>query len=61
MLETIGNIALIIVMIILICLIVNGLKNEDNGGGCNMDCKNCPFPPCTEEDKARMKNGIYNG
>ena len=28
-------------------------KNEDMG--CDFDCKNCPFPPCTKEEIERMK------
>lgn len=28
-------------------------KKEDMG--CDFDCKNCPFPPCTKEEIERMK------
>lgn len=28
-------------------------KKEDMG--CDFDCKNCPFPPCSKEEIERMK------
>lgn len=57
-----GNILIFIIMVILCFLLISGLTNTDKkDGGCNMDCKNCPFPPCNEEEKAWIRNDLHNG
>jgi len=57
------NVVLFVSIIIIIgafTIIVTNNKPEDMG--CNMDCKSCPFPECTQEEKERMIKcyDIYN-
>lgn len=42
-------IGFIILIIVLIC------RNKKEDMGCDFDCKNCPFPPCSKEEIERMK------
>ena len=30
-------------------------KTNKEDMGCDFDCKNCPFPPCSKEEVERMK------
>lgn len=40
-------------LIVLVAVLICKTKEEDTG--CDFDCKNCPFPPCSKEEVERMK------
>lgn len=40
-------------VIVLVVVMIFKTKKEDMG--CDFDCKNCPFPPCSKEEIERMK------
>ena len=40
-------------MIVLTVVLACKTKKEDRG--CDFDCKNCPFPPCSKEEIEKMK------
>lgn len=42
-------VCLVVVTVLLI------LKTKKEDMGCDFDCKNCPFPPCSKEEVERMK------
>ena len=59
-----GGIVIIILLMVMFYLVLNGtLNSEGDKCACNLDCKNCPFPPCEPERVERWKkeNDLHNG
>lgn len=57
-----GLFAFIVIVIFLytiIRIIVYSILNKNIEMGCDCDCKNCPFPECTDEEKI-FKRLHYN-
>ena len=46
------------VIVLVIWMICKTKKKEDMG--CDFDCENCPFPPCTKEEIENMKKRMKN-
>lgn len=49
-----SDIGIITLAVVLIC------KTKKEDMGCDFDCKNCPFPPCSKAGVERMKK-VRNG
>lgn len=45
-------------VIVLVIWMICKTKKEDMG--CDFDCENCPFPPCTKEEIENMKKRMKN-
>lgn len=60
MINAILNIIAFIIAIAVAILVIVSIVRNDERGGCDFNCEDCPFPKCSEAEIRRMKNDIHN-